>query len=128
MDNEKTPPPAVEPWHLSRMLLRNAVSLAGVALGIVSIANIFIFFLIDQIATKPGPYIGILAYMVAPGFLVFGLILVPIGVYLSKRHIREGLAEVVLDRKTALQRLTGFFWHDYSSECPDQEPDHVSRA
>ena len=64
MDTEKTPPPAVEPWHRSRMLLRNPVSLAGVALGIVSVANIFIFFLIDQIATKPSPYIGILAYMV----------------------------------------------------------------
>jgi len=43
------------------MLLRNPISLAGVALALVSIANIFIFFLIDQIATRPSPYIGILA-------------------------------------------------------------------
>ena len=55
MDTEKTPPPAVEPWHRSRMLLRNPVSLAGVALGIVSLANIFLFFLIDQIATQAQP-------------------------------------------------------------------------
>jgi nitrate/TMAO reductase-like tetraheme cytochrome c subunit len=85
MDTEKTPPPAVEPWHRSRMLLRNPVSLAGVALGIVSLANIFIFFLIDQIATKASPYIGILAYMVSPGFLILGLLLMLAGVLLERR-------------------------------------------
>jgi nitrate/TMAO reductase-like tetraheme cytochrome c subunit len=85
MDTEKTPPPAVEPWHRSRMLLRNPVSLAGVALGIVSLANIFIFFLIDQIATKASPYIGILAYMVSPGFLILGLLLMLAGGLLERR-------------------------------------------
>src|SRR5246127_5618467 len=85
MDTEKTPPPAVEPWHRSRMVLRNPISLAGVALGIVSLANIFIFFLIDQIATKPSPYIGILAYMVSPGFLILGLLLILAGVLLERR-------------------------------------------
>jgi nitrate/TMAO reductase-like tetraheme cytochrome c subunit len=85
MDTEQTPPPAVEPWHRSRMLLRNPVSLAGVALGIVSLANIFIFFLIDQIATKASPYIGILAYMVSPGFLILGLVLMLAGVLLERR-------------------------------------------
>ncbi len=86
METEKTPPVAVvEPWHRSRMLMRNPVSLAGVALAIVSIANIFIFFLIDQIATKPSPYIGILAYMVSPGFLILGLLLMLAGILLERR-------------------------------------------
>ena len=85
MDTEKTPPLTVEPWHRSRLLLRNPVSLAGVALGIVSLANIFIFFLIDQIATKASPYIGILAYMVSPGFLILGLLLMLAGVLLERR-------------------------------------------
>ena len=55
MDTENTPPPPVEPWHRSRMLLRNPISLAGMALAIVSLANIFLFVLIDAIATKPEP-------------------------------------------------------------------------
>jgi len=84
MDNEKTPPPA-EPWHRSRMLLRNPVSLAGVALGIVALANIFLFVLIDAIAVKPSPYIGILAYMVSPAFLVLGLLLMLAGVLIERR-------------------------------------------
>ncbi len=85
MATENTPPPEVEPRHKLRMLLRNPVSLAGMALAIVSLANIFIFVLIDQIGTKPGPYIGILAYMVSPAFLVFGLLLMLAGVLLERR-------------------------------------------
>src|SRR5215470_7771425 len=89
METEKTPPVAPVRWHRSRMLLRNPISLAGVALGIVSVANIFIFFLIDQIASKPSPYIGILAYMVAPGFLVLSLLLMLAGWLLERRKHTE---------------------------------------
>ncbi len=85
MDNEKSPTTPVEPWHRSRMLMRNPVSLAGVALAIVSLANIFLFVLIDAIAVKASPYIGILAYMVSPAFLTFGLLLMLAGVLLERR-------------------------------------------
>src|SRR5580698_2423584 len=81
----KTPPLPQEPWHRSRMLLRNPISLAGVALAIVSLANIFLFVIIDEIATKASPYIGILAYMVSPAFLVFGLLLMLAGVLLERQ-------------------------------------------
>src|SRR5579871_1675570 len=85
MDNEKTPPEPVEARHKLRMLLRNPVSLAGIALGIVSIANIFLFVLIDAIAAKPSPYIGILAYMVSPGFLILGFLLILAGMLFERR-------------------------------------------
>ena len=86
MDNdEKTPPAAVEPRHRLRMLLRNPISLAGIALAIISLANILLFVVIDQIATKASPYIGILAYMVSPAFLVFGLILMLVGILFERR-------------------------------------------
>jgi len=105
MDTEKTPPPAVEPWHRSRMLLRNPVSLAGVALGIVSIANIFIFFLIDQIAVRPSPYIGILAYMVSPGFLILGLLLMLAGGLLERRkHLSPSAFYPRIDLNDSTQR------------------------
>ncbi len=86
MENENTPPPpATEPRHRLRMLLRNPISLAGLALVIVSLANIFLFVLIDFIATRPSPYIGILAYMVAPGFLGLGLLLMLAGVLVERK-------------------------------------------
>jgi len=87
------------------MLLRNPVSLAGVALAIVSIANIFIFFLIDQIASKPGPYIGILAYMVSPGFLILGLLLMLAGGLLERRkHVAPSAFYPRIDLNDAAQR------------------------
>jgi len=67
------------------MLMRNPVSLAGVALAIVSLANIFLFVIIDAIAVKPSPYIGILAYMVSPAFLILGLLIMLGGVLLERR-------------------------------------------
>src|SRR5579862_9820048 len=85
MVTEQAPPPQEEPRHRLRMLLRNPISLAGVALTIVSFANIFLFVLIDLIATRPSPYIGILAYMVAPGFLGLGLLMMLFGVLIERR-------------------------------------------
>jgi nitrate/TMAO reductase-like tetraheme cytochrome c subunit len=85
MDTEKLPAGEVEPRHRLRMLLRNPVSLAGVALAIVGLANIFLFVLIDLIAIKPSPYIGILAYMVSPAFFSLGLLLMLAGVLIERR-------------------------------------------
>jgi nitrate/TMAO reductase-like tetraheme cytochrome c subunit len=92
MDAEKTPPPQVEPWHRSRMLMRNPISLAGLALSIIGLANIFLFVLIDFIAVKPSPYIGILAYMVSPAFLVLGLVMMIAGVLLERKKKVEPTA------------------------------------
>src|ERR1700751_1461507 len=86
MNDEKSPPQVVEAWHRLRMRLRNPISLAGMALGLVSLANIFFFVLVDAIATKPSPYIGILAYMVSPAFLVLGFVLMGGGMLLERRR------------------------------------------
>ena len=105
METEKTPPQQVEPWQRSRMLLRNPISLAGVALGIVSVANIFIFVLIDNIAVKPSPYIGILAYMVSPGFLVLGLLFMLAGLLLERRkHLAPSAFYPRIDLNDRTQR------------------------
>ena len=98
-------PLAAEPWHVSRMLLRNPISLAGVALAIVSIANIFLFVLIDNIAVKPSPYIGILAYMVSPGFLILGLLLMLAGILLERRkHLAPSAFYPKIDLNDPTQR------------------------
>jgi hypothetical protein len=74
-----------EHWAKLRLLLRNPVSLAGVALGLVSLGNIFLFSLIGSIAERPSPYIGILAFMVAPAFLICGLLLIAVGAWRERR-------------------------------------------
>ena len=72
-----------------RELLRNPISLVGFALAVVSLVNILFLFLIDLMSERPNAYVGILAYMVAPGFLILGLLLVPIGVWIDRRRRRS---------------------------------------
>ena len=55
------------------------------------------------------PYVGIVVFLVLPAIFFTGLLLIPVGVYLSKRQIRGGLAEETFDRKTALRRIAWFF-------------------
>jgi len=69
-------------------LVRNPISLVGVALAAVSLINVFFLFLIDAISERANAYVGILAYMVAPGFLILGLVLIFVGVWYHRRRER----------------------------------------
>jgi nitrate/TMAO reductase-like tetraheme cytochrome c subunit len=91
MSPETTGPSRARRW--ARMLTRNPISLAGVALAIVSLANIFFFSLIDLISAKPSPYVGILAYIAAPGFLICGLLLMGLGLLRERKKKISGEAE-----------------------------------
>lgn len=55
------------------------------------------------------PYVGIVVFLILPAVFFTGLLLIPAGVYLSKRKIRRGLDEGTFDRKIALQRIAWFF-------------------
>ncbi|MDR3764324.1 MAG: cytochrome c3 family protein [Acidobacteriota bacterium] len=69
-----------------RSLLRNYISLTGLALAAVSLANIILLFLIDITAAQPSPYTGILAYMVLPAFLALGLLLTFFGIWRERKR------------------------------------------
>src|SRR5262249_15708650 len=85
-DDTKPSQPTMGPWSRVRVLLRNPISLAGIALALVALANIVFLFAIDVTSEKPSPYIGILAYMVGPAFLIAGLALVPLGYWWDQRR------------------------------------------
>jgi nitrate/TMAO reductase-like tetraheme cytochrome c subunit len=70
-----------------RSLLRNYISLSGLALAAIAFANIIILFVIDVTSAQPSPYTGILAYMILPGILVAGLAITASGV-IRERHRR----------------------------------------
>jgi len=71
-------------WHA----LGNPISLTGAALALVSLANTVFLFLIDVLSASPSPYVGILAYMVAPSFLIAGLLLIVVGAWWDRRKRR----------------------------------------
>jgi len=72
-----------------RELMRNPISIIGLALAVVALGNILFLFFIDMTAVHPSPYVGILAYMVAPGFLIVGLGLIGIGGWYNRRRQLE---------------------------------------
>jgi hypothetical protein len=53
------------------------------------------------------PYIGILLFLILPIVFVIGLILIPIGMWLARRAVRQGLKQAVT-RTTSLRRLAVF--------------------
>ena len=96
-------------WPFWFVFTRHWLSLVGVAL--VTTAGIsWLFVLPQQIRGHvDNPYLGIVFFLVLPAIFFIGLALIPIGVYLAKRRIREGLEEGVFDRKVVLSRLAWFF-------------------
>ncbi|HSU54802.1 MAG TPA: NapC/NirT family cytochrome c [Candidatus Dormibacteraeota bacterium] len=68
-------------------IFRNWLSLTGVVVMVGSVFSFLLLLLLDAMAHFANPYIGILTYLVAPSFLVIGLLLVTIGAFLRHRQI-----------------------------------------
>ena len=85
------------------------VSLLGSVLIITALIS-WLFVLPLQVrGHASNPYVGIIVFLALPVLFFAGLALVPIGVYFSKRRIREGLAQPNFDRKSALRRIAWVF-------------------
>jgi len=93
-------------WFL---LTQHWLSLLGV--GLVGTALIsWLFVLPQQIRGHvDNPYLGIVVFLALPAIFFAGLLLIPVGAYLSRRQIREGLDGPAFDRKAALQRIAWIF-------------------
>jgi len=89
-----------------RQLLRNPISMIGLALAAVALGNIAFFFFVDLTNPHPSPYVGILAYMVAPGIFIVGLALALLGAfyYHRRRAVTTGARYLRLDFNDPSQR------------------------
>ena len=68
-------------------VFRNWLSLTGLVVVVGSLFSFLLLLLLDAMAHFANPYIGILTYLVAPGFFVLGLIFAAIGALLRRRQI-----------------------------------------
>lgn len=113
MPEEETNTPPDENGFVPGRLIKNPVSLIGLALAVVAFANIVFLFLIDMVATNSSPYVGILAYMLMPGILLVGLILILVGLWLERRrrarHISEASRFPRIDLNNPRQRSSVAF-------------------
>ena len=92
---------------------RNWLSLAGLVIAAGSLFSFFLLFVLDSLAHFANPYIGVLTYLVAPGFLMMGLGLAIVGIILNRRQIARGGAEpapIKIDlSRPRDRRIMGFF-------------------
>jgi len=69
-------------------IFHNWLTLLG---GLISLGGLFSFlllFAVDIFSHHGNPYMGILAYVVAPGFIFLGIFLAIFGIWLERRHRR----------------------------------------
>jgi hypothetical protein len=73
-------------------MTRHPLTITGVA--IVTISALFFLFvlLLDEFGWHTNPYLGIVFFIIVPAVFVLGLLLIPIGVWRSRRRRRRGLA------------------------------------
>ncbi len=75
--------------HGQARFYQNWVVLAGAIVAAGSIFAFLLLFAIDLFAHHGNPYMGILAYVVAPGFFFLGAFLITGGLWLQRRHARR---------------------------------------
>jgi hypothetical protein len=75
--------------RIEASLLRNWISLLGIIVTLCAFLSVAFLIAMDLMAESSNPYMGILTYMVAPGFLIFGLTLIVFGAWRERRQRRH---------------------------------------
>jgi hypothetical protein len=96
-----------EKWPFPVLLASHWLSLLGTVL-ITTAGILWLLVLAHEVrGNASNPYIGIVLFVVLPIVFIAGLLLIPLGVYLARRSLRDDLSRVS-DRGTALRRLATF--------------------
>src|SRR5581483_5434611 len=67
-------------------LARNLISIVGAIIALIAIANIIFLVVADATSAHGNPYVGIFAYAVVPGVMIFGMALFILGILLERRR------------------------------------------
>jgi hypothetical protein len=73
----------------SPTLFRNYLSFAGALVVVAAVVSILLLVLIEFTQAADNPYLGIITYIILPGFLGFGLIVILTGMLLERRRRRR---------------------------------------
>lgn len=76
----------------------NPISILGAGLAMFGAAAMLILYFLDAFGEHQNPYLGILIFLLFPGVLVFGLVLIPIGMsWENRRRSRGAVQPLVVD-------------------------------
>jgi len=70
----------------------NPITFTGLAISAISFGLIIFLFILEFFADDPHPYMGILAFIILPGILIIGLLLVAVGIIREKRRETLGIS------------------------------------
>src|SRR3970040_872422 len=70
----------------------NPVTLTGAAIALVSFGLILFLTVVETFSNEHKPYMGIIAFVILPAFLLIGLALVMFGIFREHRRERLGIA------------------------------------
>ena len=68
---------------------QNPTTFVGVAVTLIALSAILVFFVMDLTGANTSPYLGIFTYMLLPGVMFLGLLLIPWGAWLERRRLRK---------------------------------------
>jgi len=74
-------------------ITHNVLGMVGAVLTTVAAMLFLTLFALDLVGYHGGPYIGILAFLIIPGFFVLGLALIPLGLWRERVRHRRALAK-----------------------------------
>jgi hypothetical protein len=69
--------------------LRNWISIIGAGIATLNLFLIALLFIITLIFDVGSSYVGLFIYIILPMFLIIGLILIPLGMLITKRKIKK---------------------------------------
>jgi nitrate/TMAO reductase-like tetraheme cytochrome c subunit len=75
-------------------LARNGLSSLGLVIALIALVNIAFLVFADLGSDHANPYVGIFAYVLLPGVLIFGLALFFLGMILERRRRRKHVPEM----------------------------------
>jgi hypothetical protein len=91
----------------------NPISIVGALIAVTATIVVLLLFVLSPLGVGHNPYIGIIHFLVLPGFLWLGLVLIPIGMYRQWRAWKRGSRVVApewpqIDLNQARQRNAFF--------------------
>lgn len=82
---------------------RTPLGLIGVAITTISIVLMLIGLTLDVMGLVDNPYFAALCYMILPGFMVMGLLVIPLACYINRKHwFKDSLGADLEDRSLSI--------------------------
>jgi hypothetical protein len=68
---------------------RNWITIIGSLIAVLNLILIIFLFIISTIFNKSDTNLGLFIYIILPGFLLLGLIMIPVGMLIARKRIRK---------------------------------------